>query len=150
MSFSVGQFWYWKFDWKISCQHPQLRWWSPWPPDLKFGRPGHHFSRQNWALLSLKFNPFMYYLQLLLRLFFFRKSFHIHIVLKERFTGSSLSRLQIDWKTIPCILSCKVSIWPNSFQNDCNVKNVRTTDLIPYKFYISTLFLQRNYFSKKY
>jgi hypothetical protein len=74
MSFSVGQFWYWKFDWKISGRQPQLRWWSPWPPDLKFGRPGHHFSRQNWALLSLKFNPYMY-LQLLLTFFFSEKAF---------------------------------------------------------------------------
>ena len=42
-----------KYDGKlsrISSSQPQLRWWSRWPSDLNFGRPGDYFSRQNWDL----------------------------------------------------------------------------------------------------
>jgi len=66
MSSSVGRLWYWKLNiflwWKIiqNFRSPtsitlvvtlatRFKFWSP---KTKFGLPGHHFSRQNWALLK--------------------------------------------------------------------------------------------------
>jgi len=58
MSSSVGQFWYWKFNifqnfWlptSIMLAVTLATRFKFWSPKSKFGRPGHHFSRQNWAL----------------------------------------------------------------------------------------------------